>query len=290
MQNCPLSSFIRSAMVFVGVLLAFGAMTAAAHARYDIGGETSSYVDGYERDAMPGYRCHRWNRYGECTDESMYDLGRALPGSLFIGTTPSLLRCQSPTLDCTGRVSVRTRSVPTIVRRGGIITYTIYLRNDDSQTRTVHVRAFLDQNSELQSASAGYVADGRLVRWNALRMEPWASKMLVLRARVAVSAPYESELRMIVQAGNSADSTVTAVENTRDEDRVIGYPTAQYYPLGAVAIPSYRKPQHDPRNYYYDGDGVMQYRYYGRIETNFPYSRTYGSGCDRRYFSCEKRP
>ena len=291
MQYCPPPLFARAAASLFAVLFVFPLLPAATQARYEHY-DTDPYIQSYTGDRygydMPGYECHRQNRYGVCTDESTYDLQGGLPGSYFVRTSPSLLRCQSPMLDCTGRVSVRVRSVPTSVRRGALITYTIYLRNDDSQTRTVYVRAFLDAMSSFQSASAGHMVDNRLVRWDAIRMEPWTSKMMILRARAEHNAPYGTELRMTVQAGNAADVVVTAVEDTYDLDKVIGYPTAQYYPLGAIKAPSYRKPENDLRNYYYDGEGVMQYRFYGRAETNYPYSR--GNGCDRRYFSCEKRP
>jgi len=106
---------------------------------------------------------------------------------------------------------VRVRATPNPVPLGALLTYTLYVRNADSQVRTVNVRAYPDENVVFENATYGGFADGDLIRWDALRIPAWSSRSFTMRVRVRSNAPIGSPIALTVQAGSSVDRTSVAV-------------------------------------------------------------------------------
>lgn len=178
----------------------------------------------------PGFRCNRWNGAGECADWSYYDYYykhtpvyrgamqykrntyvvpvRGAPSKFSRGLRSI---CSNPTADCTGRVTARVRATPNPVTIGGRLAYTVYVRNDDSQIRTVNVRAYLDENVELDNVTYGGYLDGDLIRWDALRIPALSSRSLTLNVVVRSSAPTGTPVRLTVRADNSIDTSSVKV-------------------------------------------------------------------------------
>ena len=176
--------------------------------------------------SSPGYRCNRWNSAGECADWSYYDYEtRTAPvyrGSMVYRRQTSVLPiryapatyirrtvspCYDPTVDCTGRVTVRVRATPSAVPLGELLTYTLYIRNDDSQIRTVSVRAYLDENVDFDAASYGGYEDGNVIRWDTLRIPALSSRSFTMRVRVRSNAPTGSPIQLTVRTEGSIDRT-----------------------------------------------------------------------------------
>ncbi|NOS67501.1 MAG: hypothetical protein HOO67_04025 [Candidatus Peribacteraceae bacterium] len=196
-------------------------------------GVASAYGSSVSYRNAPGFVCHRWGTSGQCADWSYYEVPPPAYGGLrytenpnqayyryykSVKTTPyvqtttparavySGTRCTDPTVDCTGRVSVRASANTNPAVLGDLLTYTIYVRNDDSQNRTVNVRAYVDRNVGFESATYGGYSDGDVIRWDALRIPARSSRSFTLRVRVHSNAPTGSALQLKVQAGNSVDS------------------------------------------------------------------------------------
>lgn len=173
----------------------------------------------------PGFQCHRWNDAGECADWSTFNYGYTLRSTpvyrgnalywrdtSLIPVRPStMMRCNNSRVDCTGHVTVRVRAMPNPVLLGNLLTYTLYVRNADSQVRTVNVRAYLDENVDLDSATYGGFADGNLVRWDGLKIPAWSSRSFTMRVRVRSHTSFGTPIALTVQAGSSVDRTSVAV-------------------------------------------------------------------------------
>lgn len=211
------------------------------------------------------------------------------------GTLPGMVGASRPVLARPrGAVSIRGRATPDPVERNDVLTYTLYIRNDDVRLRFVDVWAMLDPDTSFESATFGGYSNGTLVRWDDLAIEPGLSRTLMLHVRVRPRAPLAGELRLTVQAESSVD-TVTAGVINEFADRPAFRFTANngvYTPYGVpVYRPEnytgfdigrypdqrirYRRPEHDPLNYYYDSDGRKQY-----------YNRTSNFVCSPGGYSC----
>ncbi len=171
--------------------------------------------------SSPGFQCNRWNASNECADWSYYDYGynmNSAPvyrGSTLyrrnISVTPvrqqqTGMRCGNATIDCTGSVSVRVRGMPNPVSLGELLTYTLYVRNDDSQIRSVEVRAYIDENTDFDSATYGGYQDGEVIRWDALRIPARSSRSFTMRVRVRSHASTGTPLKLTVRADQSIDT------------------------------------------------------------------------------------
>ena len=159
--------------------------------------------------SMPGFQCHQWNWMGECSDWSYFDYRTAPPaygGTTAFPTYP-VYRCLNPTVDCTGSVTVRGSASPNPVALGQLLTYTLYIRNDDSQARTINVRAYLDTNSaSFESSTFGGFSDGNMVRWDSQRIPARMSRTIILRVRIRNDARVTEPSILRIQAGNSSDA------------------------------------------------------------------------------------
>jgi hypothetical protein len=166
---------------------------------------------------LPGFACHRWNSLGECSDFSYFDQKTApvtRPSLYPTGSSPrTAVRygCSGPTVDCTGSVSVRATASKNTVIRGEQFTYTLYVRNDDSQYRNVTLRAYLNDNVRFESATFGGFTDGNTIRWDTQRMAPGTSRTILLRVRVQANASTGFPVEMRVVADRSADVVTTTV-------------------------------------------------------------------------------
>jgi hypothetical protein len=183
----------------------------------------------------PGFQCNRWNWRNECTDFSYLDPrgGYQVPGvqgSYALPGVPqyyyhpvnyypssnllyyrSPLQVCSPDRDCTGHLSVTVRGIPTVAVRGDAITYTIYVRNDDSQTRTAAVRAVIDGDVVVDAASTGGYMEGNTVVWKSVRVAAGQSATLTINARIRPSAQVGRKIPVIVSAGGQTDTATTEV-------------------------------------------------------------------------------
>lgn len=177
-----------------------------------------------------GFQCNRWNDSGECADWSYYYYkmrstpvyrgSAAYKRSMFLvpvrsapATFSRVLRtnCANPTADCTGRVTVRVRATPNAVSIGELLTYILYVRNDDSQIRTVNIRAYPDENTAFDSATYGGYADGDLIRWDGLRVPARSSRSFIMRVLVRSNAPTGAPIRLTVRADQSIDTSSVRV-------------------------------------------------------------------------------
>ncbi len=263
MKNCPLS--LRIAASLTGIVS--GALLISPAFAYDASLPFRSY---------PGFVCHAWNARGECSDYSYIDYRNAAdpdyrnvyvaptyrqpvryaqpvirqPWSATVnGNMYGYRYACTPTTDCTGEVTVRVSSSPTTVAPRGLITYNVYLRNNDSQTRTVDLRAYLDSDTVFESATFGGYSDGKNVRWNTMQMPPMSSRTVQVNAYVRGNIPVGRTLAFQAHAGSSLDSMTTRVlasgfgSNAIEyrEDGIygpVGYPPV-YRRLGEVQPPNY---------------------------------------------------
>ena len=122
--------------------------------------------------------------------------------------------CNNPLKDCTGTVSVRITALPKIVAREEILTYTLYVRNDDSQTRTVDLRAYLDPNVTFENSTYGGYQSSTSVRWDALKIARQSSRTVVLRVRVRGDAS-GTEISLQAKVGSTVDTVTTKLSDTR---------------------------------------------------------------------------
>ena len=100
----------------------------------------------------------------------------------------------------------RARGMPNPVALGELLTYTLYVRNDDSQIRSVDVRAYIDENTTFDSATYGGYRDGEVIRWDALRIPARSSRSFTMRVRVRSSAPTGVPIKLTVRADQSIDA------------------------------------------------------------------------------------
>jgi hypothetical protein len=223
MMKCPLSRVAMTLALIAGAT--FPVLASAKDASLP-----------YRRVA--GFTCHNWNAQRECVDWSVYATPPPAYGGWAVTETPeeafyryymnqkkssvrpstsnvqrSVIRsrCNNPTVDCTGRVSVRARATPLPAVLGKPITYSMYVRNDDSQIRSVNVRAYLDDEVRFDVANYGGYEDGDIVRWDAIRIPAYGSRTLSMRGIVQSNAPLGTPLQFKVQAGNSVDSVAVDV-------------------------------------------------------------------------------
>ncbi len=248
----------------------------------------------------PGFQCHQWNRSGECSDWSYFDEKMIAPTRYVLpysrptsvqntyvaprtSAWPATTRCGLPTEDCTGAISVRVTANPNPVPRSELLTYSIYVRNDDSQMRTYTVRAYLDDIVGFESATYGGYSDGKVIRWDAQRLAPKTSRSMILRVRVRENASLNLPVLLRVQADRSTDSVSVAVADS-DEwyfDNAVKYTDSGVYaPYGHPR--RYRKvDQYQPR-YFYDSAGNLHYR--STTTTNYNGQGTFY--CDSTRFVC----
>ncbi len=149
----------------------------------------------------PGFTCNRWNAQGECSDFSYYDnatSGNYYNGSNYYGSTYPYYGSVVPTTGyypyggCTGGlygcaqgITVRVTGAPSTVFQNDLLTYSIYIRNDDGGDRTIDVRAFVDPQTIFHSASEnGRSLSLNEVQWTRLFVRRNSSKTLSLTVRV----------------------------------------------------------------------------------------------------------
>jgi outer membrane usher protein FimD/PapC len=117
----------------------------------------------------PGFVCHSFSQYGLCNEwapvgDQQYYFNTQIP----YGAQIIPQQCGNPMQDCTGRVTVRASSNQGTVRHNDEYSYSLYVRNDDSQPRVVSVRAYLDDAVYYMNATAGARLDGSIVTWNSV--------------------------------------------------------------------------------------------------------------------------
>lgn len=286
MTNClPSSSYMRrrspcralQLAVLTGgaVVLALVLASPAAHAK-DLSIPYRNY---------PGFQCNTWNWKNECTDFSYLDPRGAYqnvpapqyfyhPVYTFQNATPYGYRyntnayyCQA-TRDCTGSVNVRVRGIPTVAVRGDTVTYTIYVRNDDSQYRTTKVTAVVDNDASILSASTGGYSQGNTVFWNSIRIAPGQSETLTISVRINANATLGRSMPITASTGNSSDTGYTEIK-AGQEYRSIVYPNGSN-PYNLYGIPSQYPVLYPSNNlnlsqqqyqYYYQNGGSPYYSY-----------------------------
>lgn len=183
-------------------------------------------------------------------------------GYLYKPTFP-VYTCQNPTVDCTGSVTIRGTGSPNPARRGGVLTYRLYVRNDDSQNRTVNVKAYIDPNAVVfQDATFAGYSDKTAIRWNSQSIPARSSRTLVLRVRVRSDATLTKPILLRIQTDRSSDVvSVDTDDSNRFYDNAIQYDTRGYVaPTGRS--PRIRRATHNTM-FYYDENGVMHYHSQG---------------------------
>lgn len=243
-------------------------------------------VGAFARDAslpyriMPGFQCHQWNWMGECSDWSYFQPTRTAPpaygGTSSVRPMFPVYRCNSPTVDCTGSISVRGSASPNPVARGDLLTYTIYIRNDDSQNRTVNVRAYLDANAvAFQNATFGGYSDGTTIRWDSQIIPARMSRTIILRVRVRTDARLTEPILLRLQADRGSDSvSVNLIDREGIYDNTMRFTDDGVY-VRSGHPPRYRRLDQYTPQYYYDNTGNLHYR------SNGP-----GYYCDQTQYVC----
>ncbi|MSR87322.1 DUF11 domain-containing protein [Candidatus Peribacteria bacterium] len=250
----------------------------------------------------PGFQCHQWNRLGECSDWSYFEPSfnaktppPAYGAAILNRPVNPTYRCQNPTVDCTGSVSVRGSASPGVASRGEILTYNIYLRNDDSQNRTVSVRAYMDGNVGFVNATYGGYSDGTMVRWDNQSIPARMSRTMILRVRVRGDASTGKPIVLRIQSDRSSDSVSTNVmESTYYNSNAIRFTDDGVYvrsghPPRYIRTDFYNsQTKYYPPEYYYSRTSNNYYR--NSYSSSYGYSRSYQGGfyCDSRKFVCRQ--
>lgn len=184
-----------------------------------------------------GFVCHHYNNRGECTDFSYFDSRSSsnyynnynndyyysqpiyrTNDYYYPPTTSRTTSNRCTGRACYGDVTVSVTASPDPVEEDDIITYRIYVRNDDSSARLVDVVAFLDDDMVAYDGSSDR---GRLLRrdeveWN-ISMSPRSSKTLTLRVR-ADDVNDGDEISLRVEAEDDSDDVDVEVRDDRDDD------------------------------------------------------------------------
>lgn len=275
MESCPLRTLrTRSgALLAAGVIVIAGLIPLPA-----LAADRSAPYRSY-----PGFFCRQWNSWNECTSWTYFD-ARSTTTRSYDGTwvtrSTAPVRCTNARRDCTGSVSVHVSAAGS-VRRGDVLTYDIFLRNNDSQWRTVDLRAFLDRHSEFQSASGDARLDGATVRWVNQSLAPRSGRSITLTVRVRPNVARSNPVLLRVLADGKSDTVSTAVLDEPFDDRYDRYradllriDTRYYDPYQGTA--PYRRVDDRSLQYYYDANGAIRYRttddrYYSQYGYNNPY-------------------
>lgn len=270
MESCPLRTLpARSgALLVAGVIVIAGLMPLPA-----LASDRSAPYRSY-----PGFFCRQWNSWNECTSWTYFD-ARSTTNRTYDGTwvtrSTAPVRCTNARRDCTGSISVHVSAAGS-VRRGDVLTYDIFLRNNDSQWRTVDLRAFLDRHSSFQSASGDARLDGATVRWANQSLAPRSGRSITLTVRVRPNVARSNPVLLRVLADGKSDTVSTAVldEPSSYTADVLRIDTRYYDPYQGTA--PYRRVDDRSLQYYYDASGAIRYRtaddtYYGQYGVH-PYN------------------
>ncbi len=114
-----------------------------------------------------------------------------------------------------GDVTLTVTDSPDPVNAGGLLTYTITVRNSGSYSQNVDVLASLDPNTTFSSASSGgYNRDNRTVEWTNLILGAFTTRSLTLTTRVSSSIYSGNSVHLTVSANGATASQVTSVSGT----------------------------------------------------------------------------
>ncbi len=151
----------------------------------------------------PGFTCYKWNHNKECVDFTYYNTGAS---SSYYSSTPYY----TPTpVSSRSDVTVRIEASDDEFEPGDTVTYSIYLKNNGSTSRTVDVLAELDSDLTFRSASNDGEDDDEEVEWEDIRLSARGSKTLTLKARLDSSADDGDELTTSVEVTGSGVKTIT---------------------------------------------------------------------------------
>ena len=130
--------------------------------------------------------------------------GRAWAGAVqAIDTT----RVQSQAIQPSLALSISDKQIDS--RQGNLVTYRVMVYNRSPYTGTQEsVSATLPTYSEFVHATEGGVRDGRLVRWNGLRIAPWGTRTLKYTVRVSSDAPQGGDLTASAHTATSGERFV----------------------------------------------------------------------------------
>ncbi len=143
-----------------------------------------------------------------------------------ISNTASISGTSATSTDTTTVQSSSTNSVrldvsdsPEPVDACGTLTYTIRVINDQSSSQTVNVTETLDADLQFLSGSDGATQSSRVITWNNLTIDAYATRTLTVTARVDCNVSDGDTLRSTVYSGNATDEETTRVRNSDNQDR-----------------------------------------------------------------------
>ncbi len=115
-------------------------------------------------------------------------------------------------------VTVRVTASDDDVDENDLLTYSIYVRNDDSRDQRVDVRGFLDSDTSFYSISDGGRRDGDEVEWDNILVGRRSSRTLAVTVRVDNGVDDGDTLTFRAEAGDDEDEVDVDVDSDNDND------------------------------------------------------------------------